>query len=193
MQQTIPGFKGISAAPASKNIRFLHPIALLSPGIKSLPLDLAFESRDCLTLYDALRWTAGATRVRHLAPERLFAAQDGRLLTNREVIDYERRLKEFVEVELSLDGADNPESVISRTIAALGSDADLSHLEDPSPKQFVTNLLPFILELHKNNELVLYLPRCRCLDVDARYYSPAYSSPSTALYASIWGNISAIN
>ena len=159
MQPKTPVFKGISAAPLSDNIRFLHPIALLSPGTKSLPLDLAFEARDCLTLYDALRRTAGTSRVKHLAPEKFFAAQTSRLLTNQEVIDYERKLKEFVEEELSLDGADHPESVISRTIAALGRDADLSHLEDPSLQQFQANLLPFILELHKNNELVLYMSR----------------------------------
>jgi hypothetical protein len=128
---------------------------------------LAFESRDCLTLYNALRYTAGASRVKHLAPEKFFAAQAGRLLTNQEVIDYERKLKEFVEGELALDGAELPESVISRTIAALGKDADLSHLEDPLPEQFEANLLPFILELHKNNELVQYASACCSLSVDS--------------------------
>jgi len=165
MQPTTPVFKGISATPVPNNIRFLHPIALLSPGTKSLPSDLAFEPRDCLTLYNALRYTAGASRVKHLAPEKFFAAQAGRLLTNQEVIDYERGLKEFVEGELSLDGADHPESVISRTITALGRDADLSYLEDPSPEQFEANLLPFILELHKNNELVQYSFACCDLNV----------------------------
>jgi len=155
MQPTPPVFKGLSTSPVSDNIRFLHPIALLSSGTKSLPSDLAFEARDCLTLYNALRRTAGASRVKHLTPEKFFAAQAGRLLTNREVIDYEEKLKEFVEGELSLEGADHPESVISRTIAALGRDADLSHLEDPLAQQFEANLLPFILELHRNNELVL--------------------------------------
>ena len=193
MQPTIPAFKGISATPVSNDIRFLHPIALLSPGTKSLPSDLAFESRDCLTLYNALRDTAGASRVKHLVPEKFFAAQDDRLLTNREVIDYERKLKDFVESELSLDGADHPESVISRTIAALGRDANLSHLEDPSPQQFGANLLPFILELHKNNELVLFRSACCGLNVDPRHYSPACSSRSTALFASVWGRTSAIN
>ena len=159
MQPTPPVFKGLSAAPVPDNIRFLHPIALLSSGTKALPSDLAFEARDCLTLYSALRRTAGASRVKYLSPERFFAAQAGRLLTNREVIDYEEKLKEFVEGELSLEGADHPESIMSRTIATLGRDADLSHLEDPVPQQFKANLLPLILELHKNNELVLYILR----------------------------------
>jgi len=193
MQPTAPTFKGISATPVSSDIRFLHPLALLSPGTKSLPSDLAFESRDCLTLYNALRHTAGAPRVKHLAPEKFFAAQAGRLLTNQEVIDYEGKLKEFVEGELSLDGADHPESVISRTIAALGRDADLSHLEDPSLEQFMANLLPFILELHKNNELVLYRSACHCLNVNSRHYSLACSSRSTALFASVWESTFAIN
>ena len=193
MQPTTPAFKGISATPVSNNIRFLHPIALLSPGTKSLPSDLAFESRDCLTLYNALRDTAGASRVKHLVPEKFFAAQDGRLLTSGEVIDYERKLKDFVEGELSLDGADHPGSVISRTIAALGKDADLSHLEDPISRQFEDNLLPFILELHKNNELVRFMSACCGLNVDSRDRSPACSSRSTALIASVWESTSAVN
>lgn len=154
---------------------------------------MAFESRDCLTLYNALRHTAGASRVKHLAPEKFFVTQAGRLLTNGEVIDYEGKLKDFVEEELSLDGADHPESVISRTIAALGRDADLRHLEDPSPEQFMANLFPFILELHKNNELVQYRSACCGLNVDPRHYSPACSSRSTALIASVWESTSAIN
>ena len=154
---------------------------------------MAFESRDCLSLYNALCDTAGASRVKHLVPEKFFAAQAGRLLTNGEVIDYEGKLKEFVEGELSLDGAEHPESVISRTITALGSDADLSHLEDPSPQQFEDNLLPFILELHKNNELVRFRSTCSGLNVDPRHYSPACSSPSTALFASVWESRSAVN
>jgi hypothetical protein len=193
MQPTTSNFKGISAAPVSNNIRFLHPIALLSPGTTSLPSDLAFESRDCLTLYNALHYTAGASRVKQLAPEKFFAAQAGRLLTNQEVIDYETQLKESVERELSLDGADHPESVISRTIAALGRDADLSHLKDPSPQQFKANLLPFILELHKNNELVLYWSACCCLNVHSGHYSPACSSRSTVLFASIWQGTPVVN
>ena len=193
MQPTSPIFKGISAAPISNNIRFLHPIALLSPGTKSLPSDLAFEPQDCLTLYDALCRTAGASHVRHLAPERFFAAQDGCLLTNREVIDYERKLKDFIEGELSLNGADNPDSIISRTIAALGRDADLGHLEDPLPRQFEANLLPFILEVHNNNELVMRTSAFCCLNVNSRHYSPAYSSPSTALIANVWEYTSAIS
>ena len=193
MQPTTPAFKGISATPASNNIRFLHPIALLSPGTKSLPSDLAFEPRDCLCLYNALRDAAGVSRLKHLVPETFFAAQAGRLLTNGEVIAYEGKLKEFVEGELSLDGADHPESVISRTIAALGRDADLSHLEDPSPQQFEANLLPFILELHKNNELVRFRSACCGLNVDSRHYSPACSSRSTALIVNVWESTSAIN
>ena len=157
MQPRPPVFKGLTVTPVSDSIRFLHPIAFVSSGTKSLPPDLAFEARDCLTLYNALCRTAGASRVRHLAPEKFFAAQAGRLLTNRAVIDYEEMLKEFVEGELSLEGADHPESVISRTIAALGTDADFSQPEDPLPQQFRANLLPFILELHRNNELVLYV------------------------------------
>ncbi len=159
MQARPPVFEGLSAKPVSHYIRFLHPIALLSSGTKSLPSDLAFEARDCLTLYGALRRTAGAARVKHLAPEKFFSTEAGRLLTNREVIDYEEKLKEFVEGELSIEGSDHPESVINRTIATLGRDADLSHLEDPVPQQFKANLLPFILELHKNNELVLFILR----------------------------------
>ncbi|KAJ3709742.1 hypothetical protein DFJ43DRAFT_1044717 [Lentinula guzmanii] len=48
-------FTSLSKHEISKRLTFLHPLSLLSDNSNSLPVDMALESRDCLSLYRTLR------------------------------------------------------------------------------------------------------------------------------------------
>jgi hypothetical protein len=123
-------FAGLDLHTDTGQARFVHPISALAFGARGLPADLALESRDALTLYDAF--------VRHqdklpnrdissLKPTKFFENQKG-FLTQLDIINYESALKEVLLKTMAGDaeggGEALPEiigSVNDRTLSVLSS------------------------------------------------------------------------
>ncbi|KAG8924160.1 hypothetical protein FRC01_011870 [Tulasnella sp. 417] len=97
-----PEFDGFACAPPSsiKPI-YIHPMSALTSGARIIPEDLALESNDCLTLFRAMSKVAEQhsekrDQLAMLDPRIFFAQSSGRLLTQRDVIVYEAKLKELL-------------------------------------------------------------------------------------------------
>lgn len=78
-------------------LRFIHPMAPLELGPAELPGDLALESRDCVTLYQALVTAAGSkgdkSQFADLEPNTFFKSQATSFLRQKDVLAYEAALK----------------------------------------------------------------------------------------------------
>ncbi|KAG8944708.1 hypothetical protein FRC04_001607 [Tulasnella sp. 424] len=95
-------FKGFSSEPPPdvKSI-YIHPMSVLLSGTRVLPEDLALESGDCLTLFQAMWSVADQSpekrdQLAKLNPRVFFAQAHGRLLNQRDVLDYEAKLKSLL-------------------------------------------------------------------------------------------------
>lgn len=82
-------------------LRFIHPMAPLELGPAELPGDLALESRDCVTLYQALVTAAGSkgdkSQFADLEPNTFFKSQATSFLRQKDVLAYEAALKERLQ------------------------------------------------------------------------------------------------
>lgn len=95
-------FKGLLSEPPP-NVKpiHIHPMSVLLSGARVLPDDLALESRDCLTLFQAM-WDAAEQfpekrdQLAKMNPRTFFAQSRGRLLNQRDVLDYEANLKSLL-------------------------------------------------------------------------------------------------
>jgi hypothetical protein len=89
---------GSNATPPP--LRFIHPLAPLELGPEDLPVGISLESRDCLSLYQALVANCGPdckTRFADLEPNTFFKAHANSLLRQKDVIEYETALKQTVQ------------------------------------------------------------------------------------------------
>jgi hypothetical protein len=94
----LPGHK------PSNNIRFLHPISFLRPGITSIPDDLALEARDCATLYQAMAAESKDPSLAALEPITFFEKLRGKLLQQQDIIRYEEALKKKLSEWMKAQG-----------------------------------------------------------------------------------------
>jgi len=145
---------------ATNRTRFLHPISILSFGTRSLPDDLSLEASDTLSLYNAL------LSVQHgidhdlssLAPS-VFFAGTSTLLRQRDVFQYEARLKAIVIDLMQLFDPRDPTTPLGQVIRVLqdGNIRDLGDQVDnvmPSPTAFKNDLLVLLADLHATGDLV---------------------------------------
>ncbi|GJJ07983.1 hypothetical protein Clacol_002190 [Clathrus columnatus] len=157
----LTNFKGFSKHQDTGLTRFLHPISLLSFGPQVLPDDLALEARDTLTLYDSLaKLTPSLEGLEALSPDVYFQSNPT-ILRQKDVLGYERELKNYVKRLLSVPNVHDPSSPISRVIrdledpkiACLDAEQRLERL-NPPPLQALHGKLPsFLADLHKQDKL----------------------------------------
>ncbi|KAJ7917141.1 hypothetical protein B0H13DRAFT_2231514 [Mycena leptocephala] len=143
-----------SLPPNSKRSRFLHPISLMSFGIRSIPDDLALEASDTLTLYQALAGHAPGCEA--LDPEVFFHSEHGpNLLVQKDIIRYERALKRQL-ILLMEARAGNDGDAASNIIRDL-QDPKVRSLQDankpPSRESYRKNLIFLLSDLHVKGEL----------------------------------------
>ncbi|KIO24164.1 hypothetical protein M407DRAFT_213307 [Tulasnella calospora MUT 4182] len=99
MSREPPEFKGFtSTPPSSVKPIYIHPMSALISGTRVIPEDLALESGDCLTLFHAMSKVAEQRaekrdQLAKLDSSSFFAPSYGRLLTQKDVLDYEAELK----------------------------------------------------------------------------------------------------
>ncbi|CCM02168.1 uncharacterized protein FIBRA_04246 [Fibroporia radiculosa] len=157
LQGLQPGrFRGISDYSNTERLRFLHPVSLLSFGVRDLPPDFSLEASDCLTLFRAF-WTLREKLdfdVQELEPSRFFTDSPVKLLRQKDILKYESALK------VHLSNLVTSDSDTSRPLL----DGVISHLTDPTLKNmdhhsippapdFYKNLIFLLADLHSKNDL----------------------------------------
>lgn len=138
----------LSSHTVSNRLTFLHPISLLSDNSNTLPIDMALESRDCLSLYRAL-YSHSLVKNDSLSPNTFFKGRD--LLCQKDILEYEKDLKDVVVHSMT----HNPSS-LKKLISSL-TPYDLTKPEvdvPPSKEKFLEGLLTLVCDLHKLENLV---------------------------------------
>ncbi|KAJ7605051.1 hypothetical protein DFH06DRAFT_1275646 [Mycena polygramma] len=147
-----PKFNGLSVHQDTGRTRFLHPISLMSFGVRSIPADLALEASDTLTLYRAITKHAPG-RQDALNPEAFFKSE--KLLVQKDIIRYENTLKAelipLMETQVGNDGG------AAFSIIRDLQDQKISSLQDPNQtparESYKKNLICLLSDLHAKNEL----------------------------------------
>lgn len=157
----------LASYKASGRARFLHPIAMLSFGARSLPSDLALEAGDTLTLYGALLAQKDRLEdgMEDLEPTNFFASISG-FLRQKDVLRYEAGLKGRLSTLSSSDARDksSPMSAIIHDLAdskIINTDPDILNTAPPK-KAFLHNLIFLVADLHVTGQLVSMLPISSC-------------------------------
>lgn len=152
-------FAGLDCYQSTDQLRFLHPMAALSFGARSLPSDLALEASDALALYNAFV-SCLHVKLDHLQPSKFFPNPG--FLRQKDILRYEAALKDVVE---PLIASSNPEDSSSPLHAII------RHLQDPVMRTipdellniiplrdcFRSNLIYLVSDLHVNGNLVSVL------------------------------------
>ncbi|KAG9019792.1 hypothetical protein FRB90_007935 [Tulasnella sp. 427] len=149
-------FKGLSTnPPATVKPIYIHPISVLLSGGRALPEDLALESKDCLTLYQAMCQVAEDSpakreRLAKLDPQAFFARSQQRMLTQKDVLGYEESLKSLLG-EWSKEN-DAYENVLRPIGEALSQDHELCE-NLPTQRIIHINLIHLLHDLQKRDQL----------------------------------------
>ena len=147
-------------------MRFLHPISVLSFGSRVLPLDLALEARDALTLYQALEETPDTLTEgerERLRPSNFFSSS--RPLRQEDIVGYEYELKRVVSSLMDTAKAEAEEDSPLLTVTKRLTDPHIGRANDaqlnmlPNGKDFLQNLLGLLCDLHVQGDLVSGLLR----------------------------------
>ena len=150
---------GLPSHKAGPQLRFLHPISFIRPGIKELPSDLALEAHDCATLYKAMSMHSKDPEVSKLKPTRFFKklAEKGIFLQQKDIIRYEQELKTVLTRWLAEEDAREEDSTIRKVVKQL-TDKEVGL---PEPEEalengelFSRNLVNLLADLHANGDLV---------------------------------------
>ncbi|KAG8971374.1 hypothetical protein FRC05_011136 [Tulasnella sp. 425] len=149
-------FKGLSSEPPSdvKPI-YIHPMSVLLSGTRILPEDLALESGDCLTLFQAMWNVADKSpekrdQLAKLDPQTFFTRSRGRLLNQRDVLDYEAELK-----SLLADWAKEAEAYL-QVLRPIGEALSQGHElceTMPTQRSMYLNLIHVLHDLQRRNNL----------------------------------------
>lgn len=149
-------FKGLSSAsPPAVHPVHIHPMSVLSSGTRVLPEDLALESGDCLTLFQAMSKVAEQSsekreQLAKLEPRQFFTRSQGRLLNQRDVLDYEAQLK-----SLLADWSKEPEAY-DKILRPIGETLSRGHGECetmPDQKAIYMNLIHVLHDLQRRGNL----------------------------------------
>ncbi|KAI0073118.1 P-loop containing nucleoside triphosphate hydrolase protein [Panus rudis PR-1116 ss-1] len=151
-------FHGLDTYRDTERTRFLHPVSLLSFGVRDLPPDFALEARDCLTLYQAYTSLPKdiAGDLDALNPSKWF--ERNRLLKQKDIIQYETELKNVLKHIIESSNPQDSSSPLMQVAKALQDPmlGKLTPLEQniiPSKETFLDNLLNLIADLHVKGDL----------------------------------------
>ncbi|KAJ7595294.1 hypothetical protein C8J56DRAFT_1115041 [Mycena floridula] len=136
-------FTNLVSHKSTKRAKFLHPVATLSFGGRSIPPDLALEALDTLTLYNALfkHYRGGIT---DLNPVTFFHSTAG-FLTQKNILDYDAALKARL-----LTLTDSPDT-LDVVIQELQDHS--SSQQTPSKSHFLPNLIYLLADLNSEGNL----------------------------------------
>lgn len=162
---------------------FLHPISLLSDHAQNLPNDLALEARDCLTLFKVLEDHSFLPKDQDLRPTSVFKRRADALLRQKDILEYEAKLKKAV-----VDVIDKTPGAMHEITEALKDGALRDEVVDvqPSKEDFVRDLYTLVCDLNASDSLVSY-PSCFpfwCRMLISS--SPPFSSVSIGRTARSW-------
>ncbi|KAH7883469.1 hypothetical protein F5I97DRAFT_1931024 [Phlebopus sp. FC_14] len=151
-------FQSLASYKSTGRMRYLHPIAMLAFGARSIPSDLALESSDTLTLYRALKACSSlsTSQVQALDPTSFFPRN--RLLQQKDVIEYDAALKECLGPMIASFDPRDPSSPLSHVITHLGNHA-LARVppealnSQPDRVAFRRNLINLVSDLHAQGDL----------------------------------------
>ncbi|KAG8924159.1 hypothetical protein FRC01_011869 [Tulasnella sp. 417] len=156
MSQKSIEFKGLSSEPPT-DVRsiYIHPMSVLLSGTRIIPEDLALESGDCLTLFQVMLKVADQSsekrdQLADLDPQKFFARSRGRLLNQRDVLDYEAKLK-----SLLADWSKEPEAY-DKILRPIGEALSQGHEEVeamPDRDGRYRNFIHIVHDLHRRNNL----------------------------------------
>jgi ATP-dependent RNA helicase DDX60 len=160
-------FRGLDVYKSTNRARFLHPIASLSFGVRSLPTDLALEASDALKLYNALVLCGDAISfdLRSLEPTVFFP--DNRFLRQEDIVRYEVALKAVLS---DLIGSYDPRETSSPLRGIIRT------LEDPVIRKIPSKLLNTAPTRMRFRENLIHL--VSDLHVDGNLASLSLSNPS---------------
>lgn len=152
-------FESISAHKSTGRMRYLHPIAMLAFGPRSIPSDLALEASDTLTLYRALaaHGDLPPSTLDTLDPLKFFPSD--RLLQQKDVIAYDAALKACLAPMVTQFDPRNPDAPLYKVITSLEDDAlSQAHANvintQPERAAFRKNLIHLVSDLHAQGDLV---------------------------------------
>ncbi|KAG8216977.1 hypothetical protein J3R82DRAFT_7282 [Butyriboletus roseoflavus] len=151
-------FESISTHKSTGRMRYLHPIAMLAFGPRSIPPDLALEASDTLTLYRALavHGDVPPSTLDTLDPLKCFPSD--RLLQQKDVIAYDAALKAYLSPMVAQFDPSNPVAPLYKIIASL-EDESLSRVQakvantQPERASFTENLVHLVCDLHAQGDL----------------------------------------
>jgi len=155
-------FESLASHQGTGRIRLLHPIAMLGFGARSIPPDMALESPDTLSLFQALKTVPELSpsvleKLEQLEPTNFFPPK--KLLQQKDVIEYDEKLKTCLEPMVASFDPHDPKSHLSRVISRL-EDSSLSRVPShvinapPDRMMFRRNLIYLVADLHAQGDLV---------------------------------------
>ena len=168
-------FESLSSYESSGRMRYLHPIAMLAFGPRSIPSDLSLEASDTLTLYRALAAYGDVppSTLDTLNPLKFFPSD--RLLQQKDVIAYDAALKAYLAPMVSKFDPRNSAAPLYKVIASL-EDSMLSQVPaevinaQPERTAFTANLIYLVCDLHAQGDLVSFT--CSgCAHIEANFSS----------------------
>ncbi|KAL4072373.1 hypothetical protein V8B97DRAFT_1958702 [Scleroderma yunnanense] len=151
-------FESLASHQATGRMRFLHPIAMLAFGARSIPSDLALESLDTLTLFQVLKTHGGLSPLdlEKLEPTNFFPQK--KFLQQKDVISYDKELKAYLAPMMSSFDPYDSKTHLSRVISGL-EDSALSRVPSnvintpPDRATFKKNLIYLVADLHAQGDL----------------------------------------
>ena len=151
-------FKDLHQHTATKRMKFLHPIGLLSFGPKKLPPDLSLEAADTLTLSTALlsfRRQIGLDLSR-VDPTVFFPSSH--FLRQKDILDFESHLKMILTHLMEKWDPRDISKPLGLVVQAL-QDPELRVIEGKTqlhvtPTAFLNDLLTLVADLHVKEQLV---------------------------------------
>lgn len=138
------------------NLRFIHPMAILDAGVKTIPDDLALEPSDCATMFEALKGAVvddprKKADVVGLEPTVFFQSRGTQFIRQKEVLAYESALKGCLK-KWTLEN-DEKSAVVDTVTKALALATSKEDFLIPSPARIYGNLVPLLTDLHQRNAL----------------------------------------
>ncbi|KAI9567890.1 hypothetical protein HD554DRAFT_2314563 [Boletus coccyginus] len=151
-------FESISTYKSTGRMRFLHPIAMLAFGPRSIPSDLTLEASDTLALYRALAAYGDVPRstLDSLNPLNFFPSD--KLLQQKDVIAYDMALKACLAPMVAGSDPRKGLAPLYKVIAGL-EDVGLARVPtkvintQPGRAAFRENLIHLVCDLHAQGDL----------------------------------------
>ncbi|THH31062.1 hypothetical protein EUX98_g3125 [Antrodiella citrinella] len=146
-------FPGLERYVPSQQVRFLHPVSLLTSGGRTLPPDFALESRDCLTLYNALYELQSELLidVTDLKPAKFFKKSE--LLRQKDILSYEAQLKDVLIKLMEQSDPRDPASPIQKIVSKMQDEVVATYDTVPDDNVFLDNIVYMLSDLHASGDL----------------------------------------